>query len=133
MSTDIGPPEDIAAVREARAAIERSINDGDAEAFGTHLAENVAQIPAERPVHGRVDIVAQQGALFDAFDISEHFTIEQVVVVGDLAVEWGTYDLTVTDKATGGSMQGTALPYLYAYERDGDTWRVIRMSWEPVA
>jgi uncharacterized protein (TIGR02246 family) len=133
MATDIGPPEDVAAVREVRAAIERTINDADAEGLGTHLAAEVAQTPAGNAMHGRTEIVAHQARTFEAFDIEEHFTVEQVVVVGDLAVEWGTYDLTVTDTSGGGSMQGTALHYLYTYERDDDAWRVIRMSWEAIA
>jgi ketosteroid isomerase-like protein len=91
MATDIGPPEDVAAVREVRAAIERAINDADAEGLGTHLAAEVAQTPAGNAMHGRTEIVAHQARTFEAFDIEEHFTVEQVVVVGDLAVEWGTY------------------------------------------
>lgn len=134
MADDIGPADDIDAIRRVRAAIEQSVADEDADEFGRHLADEVAQVPTGRSVRGRNEIVEQQRRTYEAYDVDEHFTIEQIVVVGDLATEWGTYDITVTDKNTGGSMRGSTLPYLYAYERGEDgTWRVVRMSWKPLA
>jgi ketosteroid isomerase-like protein len=134
MVNDTGPPADIAAIREIRAAIERSVNELDADGIGRHLAEDVAQLPAVGQAHGRAAAVKEHRRVFDSFaEVSECYTIEQIVVVGDLAVEWGTYDITFTGAATGETSQGTALPYLFAYERDGGHWQVIRMSWEPPA
>ena len=113
MANDTGPPADIAAIRDIRAALERSVNELDADGIGRHLAEDVAQLPAGGQAHGRAAVVEGHHQLFDSLaEVSERFTIEQVVAVGDLAVEWGTYDITVTDEATGETRQGTALPYL---------------------
>lgn len=95
------------------------------------LADDVAQLPSGDIVRDRDEIVARQARSFEAYDLEERFTIDRVVVVGDLAVEYGTYELTVTKKSTGESRGGAGMPYLYAYERDGSDqpWRVIRMSW----
>lgn len=132
MANDTGPAADIAAIREIRAALERSVNELDADGIGRHFAEDVAQLPSAGQAHGRAAAVEEHRRVFDSFgEVSERYTIEQIVVVGDLAVEWGTYDITFTVAATGETRQGTALPYLFTYERDGGHWRVIRMSWEP--
>lgn len=134
MANDTGPVADIAAIRAIRAALERSVNELDADAVGRHLAEDVAQLPAAGQAHGRAAAVEEHRRVFDSLGkVSEHYTIEQIVVVGDLAVEWGTYDIIFTNAATGETRQGTALPYLFTYERDGAHWQVIRMSWEPPA
>jgi ketosteroid isomerase-like protein len=132
MVNDTGPATDIAVIREIRAALERSVNELDAEGIGRHLAEDVAQLPADGHAHGRTAAVEEHRRVFDSFaEVSERYALEQIVVIGDLAVEWGTYDITFTDAATGGTRQGTALPYLFVYDRDGGHWQIIRMSWEP--
>jgi hypothetical protein len=64
MANDTGPAADIAAIRESRAAIERSVNERDADGIGRHLAEDVAQLPADGQVHGRAAAVEEHHRIF---------------------------------------------------------------------
>ena len=103
MASDTGPAADIAAIREIRAAVERSVNELDADGIGCHFVGDVAQLPADGQAHGRATAVEEHHRILTCFtEVSERYAIEQIVVVGDLAVESGTYDITATVPPSGG-------------------------------
>lgn len=126
-----GPETDIEAIRRIRQQIEDAVNAGDVEAFGQHLAKNVAQLPAAQIIHGRDDVMNATAEAYDAYELDERFHIDTIVVAGDLAVEHGSYELTMTPKDSGDPLHADGLPYVYVYERSQeDDWQVPRISWQ---
>ena len=118
MSSD----EDVAAIRRIRQQVEDAERAMDAPAFAELLTEDVAMLPVGiDAVHGAAEVEEFHRALYERFDeIDIRFTVEDIRVLGGLAVESGTYDTP-----DGGGR------YLYTYERTADgTWRINRMSWD---
>lgn len=122
--------DDKEAIRKIRREIEQAENAGDAEAFGDHLADEVAMLPTSGPRHKGVgDVVAFHRNHFDTYDIDVEFAIDDISVLGDLAVELGTYAATLVP-ADGSEPRDGGGEYLYVYERHSDgAWKIIRMSW----
>lgn len=115
------PNDDIAAIRRIRQQVEEAERAMDAAAFAALFAEDVAMLPVDgEPVHGADAVEEFHRVLYDRFDeIDIRFTIEEIRVLGGLAVEHGTYET----RSGGGH-------YLYTYERAADgQWRINRMSW----
>lgn len=117
-------------IRKIRREIELAENTGDADAFGEYLADEVAMLPASGPRHAGVDEVVEfHRTHFETYDIDVEFSIEELTLLGDLAVEHGTYtaSLVPTD---GSEPQDGGGEYLYVYERHPERgWQIIRMSW----
>lgn len=117
-------------IRQIRRDIERAENAGDADAFGAHLADDVAMLPAQGPQRtGVEDVVEFHRDHFGTYDIDVTFSIDDVTALGDLAVERGTYSATLVP-ADGGEPRDGDGDYLYVYERRSDAgWKIVRMSW----
>lgn len=78
---------------------------------------------------GRSDVVAFHRDHFATYDIEVEFSIEEISVLGDLAVERGTYSATFV-RTDGRESRDGGGDYLYVYERRSEgTWEIIRMSW----
>lgn len=118
------------AIRRIRQDIERAENSGDADAFAEHLAEDVAMLPSSGPRRDGIDeVVAFHRDHFDTYDINVEFSIEEITVLGDLAVERGRYSATLVP-SDGGDPRDGGGDYIYVFERQsGGTWEIIRMSW----
>lgn len=81
--------------------------------------------------YGRADVIDATAEAYDAYELDERFHIDTIVVAGDLAVEHGTYELTMTPKDGGDPLHADGLPYVYVDERSQeDDWQVLRMSWQ---
>lgn len=117
-------------IRRIRRDIERAENSGDADAFAEHLADDVAMLPSSGPRRDGIDeVVAFHRDHFETYDIDVEFSIEEITVLGDLAVEQGSYSATLVPKDVGEPRDGGG-DYLYVLERRSrETWEIIRMSW----
>lgn len=115
---------------EIRRAIERAENAGDAAAFSDYLDKNVEMLPASGPHRvGRDAVIEFHRDHFETYDIDVTFSIDAITVVGDLAVEHGTYTGTLSP-TDGGEPRDSDGEYLYVYERQLDgSWQISRMSW----
>lgn len=117
-------------IRRIRRTIERAENAGDVDAFTQQLADEVAMLPASGPRRmGIAEVAAFHRDHLDKYDIDVSFSIEDITVLGYLAIEHGTYEATLaptdgTERRDGGG------DYLYVYERNSaNDWEIIRMSW----
>lgn len=119
-----------AEIRRIRREIERAENEGDADAFGTHFADNVVQLPVEMPTAtGAEAVVEFHRELYNTYDIDIEFTIDDITILGDLAVEHGTYTATLTP-TDGDDPEDAGGDYLYVFERNSaGAWKITRMSW----
>lgn len=65
---------------------------------------------------------------FEQNELNEQFSVERIVVLGDLAVEFGTYSYEIISKDDGSVRTGGGR-YLYTYDRDDSgRWKIHRMS-----
>lgn len=130
MDSGVADREAMDRIRRIRREIERAENEGDADAFGAHLAEDVKMLPADGPRRaGHDEVLAFHRDHFASFDVDVTSIIDNITVLGGLAVEAGTYAATL-DPTDGGESREVGGPYLYVYERTETAgWSVIRMSW----
>lgn len=117
-------------IEQIRRDVERAENEGDADAFAQHLGDDVAMLPSSGPRRDGIDeVVAFHRDHFDTYDIDVEFSITEITVLGDLAVERGTYSATLVPTDGSESRDGGG-DYLYVFERQSEgTWKIIRMSW----
>ena len=121
--------DDVAAIRQIRIAVEEAERNLDAEALGRLFTQDVAMLPTDNRIDGADQVEQFHRDLYQRFRALEvNFQIEQIQVLGDLAIETGTYTSEST-RNDGTENQGGG-NYIYTYERQqtGD-WKIHRMSW----
>lgn len=120
---------DVAAIRQIRVAVEEAERELDAEALGKLFSEDVAMLPPDNRVNGADPVEQFHRELYQelqALDVD--FQIEQIQVLGDLAIETGTYTFQSV-RRNGTESQGGG-KYIYTYERQPTGgWKIHRMSW----
>jgi uncharacterized protein (TIGR02246 family) len=122
---------EIKRIRQIREAVEKAEREMDAEAFGHLFAKNVAMMPRGGPtVRGSEDVIAFHRDLYDGYErFDVDFSIEDITVLGGLAMEKGSYTAELVPKS-GGEPENVTGRYLYFYEQDADgAWKILRMSW----
>ena len=116
-------------IRRIRAAVEDAERRLDAAAFGRLFTDDVAMLPPGNPIHGAADVEQFHRELYRSFTaLDVEFDINQISILGDLAVETGSYTAaSVRQDGTADTSRGR---YIYVYERQPDEgWKILRMSW----
>jgi len=106
LSAGCGPktndPGDIAALKDMENAYIKAVSAGDAAGLAALYAEDaIRMVPNEPPIKGREAIRAFYEADFNLFGNEETNTVEDIQVVGDLAVVRGAYTNKATPKIAG--------------------------------
>ncbi len=122
---------DQAEVRRAIEALNQKAVAGmlaqDAASATQNYADSaVVMMPGMSTMRGRAAIQQGMKGMFDAMKVdAATFTVQDVMVSGDLAVETGSYDMTMTPKG-GKSMQDKG-KYLTVWQHQADgSWRIVR-------
>lgn len=118
---------DFAAMNEAYAA---AINAGDAEAMGMLYAVDAVSMPPEAsPLAGRAAIVADAAEDFANMTGNLTSNSEGHYLMGDMAVEWGTYVFTGTpnDSEYSFTQEGKYVA-IWQLQPDG-SWQIVRDIW----
>lgn len=129
---------DEAAIHKVIDGIASSFNAGDYDGMYARYRDDVVVYPPNAP-----DIVGKQ-AWRDALaglppnaTTKLTFNTQELVVGGDLAYERGTYQLELTDKATGNPMGTMGGRHIHIFKREADGswkgWRLMENSAEPAA
>lgn len=124
-----GASEQIKRIREE---VEQAVNELNVEHLGNHFADDVAMIPEDGPRIVGVDAVKDfhRDLYGTVIEMDIEFTIENITVIGGVAVEEGTYQQKIVRSDEGESTQASG-NYLYTYERGQDgSWEIHRLSWE---
>lgn len=120
---------DAAAIRQTRVAVEEAERELDAEALGRLFTEDISMLPPENRIDGAEHVEQFHRELYQglrALDVD--FQIEQIQVLGDLAIETGTY-IFESVRRDGTENRGGG-KYIYTYERQpSGGWKIHRMSW----
>lgn len=125
------PPVDVAAVRTsleaANAKFMNAMKAGDtATAFANYADDAVVMMANQKPWRGRAEWSAGFGGLLSVMTIKDAaFTTSDVMVSNDLAIETGTYSMTLVPK--GGPEIKDEGKYLTVWKRQADSsWKIIR-------
>lgn len=125
----IGDESDVAEILGIRGRIEEAVSRGDARGPAELFADDIAMLPDGSRVHGSREVEEYHRQLFEQVEVNEQFSVERIIVLGDLAVEFGTYSYEATSKDDGRVQRGGGR-YLYTYDRDeSGRWEIHRMSW----
>ena len=125
------PPPDVAAIRTsleaANTKFTNAMKAGDtATAFANYSDDAVVMMPNQKPWRGRAEWAAGFGGLLAVMTIKDAaFTTSDVTVSNDLAIETGTYSMTLVPK--GGPEIKDEGKYLTVWKRQADSsWKIIR-------
>ena len=121
--------DDAAAIRQMRVAVEEAERNLDAGAFARLFTQDVAMLPTDNRIDGADQVEQFHRELYQEFRALEvNFQIEQIQVLGDLAIETGTYT-SESIRRDGTESRGGG-KYIYVYERQpSGGWKIHRMSW----
>ncbi len=124
--------DDVRAIDAIRHALEAAENAGDADAVAAHLADDaVAMVPDFDVQEGKAacttfmrDIM---GWLSVHFDRQISYVSAEVVVIGEMAFDRGSFSFTVSPRSGGDRNQVTG-KYLWLLRRTAtEPWRITRL------
>jgi uncharacterized protein (TIGR02246 family) len=129
-STRPGTADAEARIREIREDIQSGENALDPEPINSFLADDVALYGPGVTFEGQIAVAEHHRNLYAAASsIDVEFTIEEISVVGPVAVERGGY--TYTAAAEGADPSEGAGAYLYVYEQgESGAWEIHRIVWD---
>jgi uncharacterized protein (TIGR02246 family) len=121
---------DVAAVGRVRSEYEAAVNAGDAARVAAVYTADGITMPNHRPlVSGRDAILAYQQELMSTMTPALTLTAAETQVMGDWAYDRGSYRLTVTPKAAGGTPVTDEGKYLVLLQKQTDgSWKLARGS-----
>jgi uncharacterized protein (TIGR02246 family) len=130
---------DEAAIRKVLDGIATTFNAGDYEAMLALYRDDVVVYPPNAP-----DITGKQAwrdglktSLLPNVALKMRFDTQELLVAGDVAYERGTYQIDITDKATGTVVPPMGGRHIHIFRREADGswkgWRLMENSPEPAA
>jgi ketosteroid isomerase-like protein len=121
---------DLRAVNALRAQLQGAENAGLVDAFIALCAQDVIIMPPNADaIVGAAAVASAVGDAFRDFAVSEQYHSAEAVVAGDWAFDRGTYDQTLTRKASGVAMTEHG-KYLWLLHRGADGgWKYARTTW----
>lgn len=98
----VDDPADVQAVKQSVETFAKAMNAGDSEALVSVMTEKTIWADNHFPVVvGRSAVKQMYDAQFGMFTLAFQAPVDEVRVVGDLAVSRGTWTITLTPKAAG--------------------------------
>ncbi len=124
-------PGDIAALKALDETYLRAVNAGDAAAVSSLYAEDAVRLGPNAPaLVGREAIRASYQNHFDLFQNEEADVIEDVRVIGDLAVVRGTYANRIVPKVPGPAVTDDRGKWIAVSRRQTDgSWKFVLDTW----
>jgi ketosteroid isomerase-like protein len=130
---------DEAAIRKVLDGIASTFNAGDYDGMYAFYRDDVVVYPPNAP-----DVVGKQAwrdalnaSLPPSLALKMRFDTQELEIAGDLAYERGTYQIEISDKATGAAMPPTGGRHIHIFKREADGswkgWRLMENSAEPAA
>lgn len=114
-------------IQAAATGIWQGVARGDAAAILDHYADDAVILGAGAPmVQGKPAVAAFLQGLFDGNTLSDvHGDVTNVMIGGDLAVETGTYAMTITPK--NGNPIADRGKYIHVWKKSAEgSWKVVR-------
>ncbi|MEO8362201.1 MAG: SgcJ/EcaC family oxidoreductase [Vicinamibacteria bacterium] len=107
-------------------------NAGDAEALSKcYENEGMLLPPSGPPVRGQAEIRKRYEAVFAGSSVKIGMKSEELWVLDDWAISRGVTTGTMVSKS-GGASRAVHDKYLMVLKRDGDTWVIHNLMWNPM-
>jgi len=125
-------PNDLAAIAGIRLALEAAENAGDADAAAMHVTDDAVLMVPDFPVQvGKPACLAflrdVMGWLSAEFHRQIAYVSDEVTIIGDRAIDRGSFAFTVEPKSGGASSRTTG-KYLWLLRREsGGEWKVEKL------
>ncbi len=118
------------AIDRVRDAHVVALNAGDAPAWAAQFAEDGVQMPPNGPANvGRTAIETWSGAFLGQFRVSFGLVVDEMRLLGDWALERGTYTIDLELKSGGPPMHDVG-KYITIYQKaPGSGWLMARDIW----
>ena len=113
-------------------AWEEAYNAGDVDGVVAVHAEDAVVMPPGFPAVVGIDAVrADAEAFFSEYSTDHAMKIQNILVEGDIAIEWAEYTDILTPKAGGDPIEDAG-KHIVVYRRgdDGD-WKILKAIWNP--
>ena len=123
---------DLAAINRIREALQAAENDGDADVAASHMTDDVVLMVPDFPIQeGKAAATAFMRdimrVLMEEFDRHISYVSGEVVVMGEVAFDRGTFAFTTAPRSGGPERQVTG-KYLWLLRRVGsESWKVSRL------
>lgn len=123
----VNDPGDIAALKAMEDAYVKAVNAGDADGLaGLYTEDAIRMVSNVPPIKGREAIRAFYRSDFDTFTNEEADVVEDIQVVGDLAVIRGTYTNKAAPKIAGPAVIEDSGKWIAVSRRQDDgSWKFI--------
>ncbi len=120
----------ISGVDRLRDAHVAAVNAGDAEGWAACFTDDGVQMPPHFGANaGKAAIRGWSTGFLSLFACRFSLSVAEVQVAGDWAFERGRYDITLTPRAGGESMDDNG-KYITIYQRQSDgSWKIARDIW----
>ncbi len=121
---------DISGIESLRDAHVAALNAGDAEGWAGCFTEDAVQMPPHFGANaGKAAIEGWSKGFLGMFACRFSLSVDEVQATDDWAFERGRYDITLTPKAGGESMDDNG-KYITLYQRQSDgSWKIARDIW----
>ena len=121
---------DKAAIDRLREVHVAAVNAGDAEGWAACFANDGVQMPPNFGANSsNAAIQGWSKGFLSMFSCQFKLSVDEVQVAEDWAFERGRYDITLTPRAGGGSMDDNG-KYITIYQRQPDSgWKIARDIW----
>src|SRR5262245_10948453 len=128
--THVDPAVDRAVLYQIRNRIVAAENAGDASIFKQVAARNVVVMPpGTAPINGQDASVEAMRRFFETSELRIEYASAEIVVMGDVAIDRGTYSQTTVAKG-GGEPSPAKGSYLWVYQRTDDgRWLQTHAIW----
>ena len=122
--------KDIEAVKAIPAKYAVAYNAADTAGLAAVYANDAIRMPPnEPPVVGNEAITASFQAIFDQFTPGLKLSPEEVNVDGGLGFIRGTYEITLTPRAEGETMQDDGKYVVIVQKQSDGSWKTYRAIW----
>ncbi len=121
---------DTSGIDRLRVVHAAAVNAGDAEAWAACFTDDGVQMPPNFGANaGKAAIQGWSNGFLSMFACRFGLSVEEVKAAGDWAFERGRYDITLTPRAGGQSMNDKG-KYITIYQRQSDgSWKIARDIW----
>ena len=121
-------PTDSAAIHERARRFSAAYRRGDAAAMAGFYTADAVIFPERRDAITGTDLIREYWTLPAGRRVTHHVsTPTQVVVDGDHAYDYGTFEIAGTDE--GGAWGPSRGKYVIVWRRDRGTWRMVLDMW----
>jgi uncharacterized protein (TIGR02246 family) len=119
-----------AAIDRLREVHVTALNAGDADGWAACFANDGIQMPPNFGTNaGKAEIEGWSKGFLSLFSCQFKLSVDEVQVIADWAFERGRYDITLTPRSGGGSMDDNG-KYITIYQRQPDSgWKIARDIW----